>query len=66
VTTHSADLLDAARDEEILVCDYRAGLTRIGELAAAQRAVVRDGLFSVAELMRSEPLRIEGQAPLHL
>jgi len=63
ITTHSADLLDAARDEEILVCSYRNGITRIGPLASAQRAVVKEGLFSVAELMRSEPLRIEGEPP---
>ncbi|WP_438026539.1 AAA family ATPase [Sorangium sp. So ce233] len=63
VTTHSADLLDAARDEAILVCSYRAGVTRIGQLSSTQREVVRQGLFSVAELMRSEPLRIEGEAP---
>lgn len=60
ITTHSAELLDAAGDEEILVCDYRTGVTRIGRLAAPQRKVVREGLFSVAQLMRSEPLRIEG------
>jgi len=60
VTTHSADLLDRARDEEILVCAYREGVTRIGPLAQAQREIVREGLFSLAELMRSEPLRIEG------
>jgi len=59
LTTHSADLLDAARDEEILVCEYRNGITSIGPLASQQRSVVREGLFSVAELMRSEPLRIE-------
>ena len=63
VTTHSADLLDAARDEEILVCSYRDGITRIGPLASAQREIVHEGLFSVAELMRSELLRIEGEAP---
>ncbi len=61
VTTHSADLLDAAKDEEILVCAYRDGVTKIGPLASEQRAVVKDGLFSVSELMRSEPLRIEGE-----
>jgi type I restriction enzyme M protein len=61
VTTHSAELLDAAKDEEILVCDYRTGISRIGRLATAQREIVRKGLFSVAELMRSEPLRIEGE-----
>lgn len=61
ITTHSADLLDAARDEEILVCEYANGSTQIGPLAEAQRKVVREGLFSVAELMRSEPLRIQRQ-----
>jgi type I restriction enzyme M protein len=64
VTTHSADLLDAASDEEILVCSYNEGVTNIGPLASAQRRLVHDGLFSVAELMRSEPLRIEGEAPV--
>jgi type I restriction enzyme M protein len=59
ITTHSADLLDAAKDEEILVCEYAHGATSIGPLATAQREVVREGLFSLAELMRSEPLRIE-------
>jgi predicted ATPase len=62
VTTHSADLLDAARDEEILVCEYENGATRIGPMSKIQRKVVRDGLFSVAELMRSEPLRIDDSA----
>jgi type I restriction enzyme M protein len=59
LTTHSADLLDAARDEEILVCEHSSGSTQIGPLSSVQRQIVREGLFSVAELMRSEPLRIE-------
>jgi type I restriction enzyme M protein len=63
ITTHSADLLDAAREEEILVCSYHDGVTQIGPLSSAQREIVRQGLFSVAELMRSEPLRIEGEEP---
>lgn len=63
VTTHSADLLDAAMGELILVCDYAGGITRIGPMATQQRTVVRQGLYSLAELMRVEPLRIEG-APL--
>lgn len=63
VTTHSADLLDQARDEEILVCSYAKGATKIGPLATRQREIVRQGLFSLAELMRSEPLRIEGEEP---
>ncbi|MFP2930801.1 AAA family ATPase [Pyxidicoccus sp. 3LG] len=63
VTTHSPELLDAAQDEEILVCSYRNGATRIGSLATEQRKVVRDGLYSLSELARSEPLRIEGEEP---
>ncbi len=60
VTTHSADLLDAAHGEQILVCEYRSGITNIGPMSDEQRTVVREGLFSLAELMRTEPLRIEG------
>lgn len=63
VITHSADLLDAARDEEILVCSYREGRTYMGPLSSAQRDIVKQGLFSIAELMRSDPLRIEGEEP---
>lgn len=63
LTTHSPELLDAASTEEILVCDYRKGVTNVGPLDHGQRKLVRDGLFSVSELMRSEPLRIEGMRP---
>ena len=63
VTTHSPEFLDAARDEEILVCRYQNGLTRVGPLAASQREVLSEGLFSLSELIRSEPLRIEGEPP---
>jgi type I restriction enzyme M protein len=48
---------------QLLVCDYRDGITNVGPMSSAQRTVVREGLFSLAELMRMEPLRIEG-APL--
>lgn len=63
LTTHSPELLDAASTEEILVCDYRKGVTSVGPLDDRQRKLVRDGLFSVSELMRSEPLRIQGMRP---
>lgn len=59
ITTHSPDLLDAASHEEIMVCEYSDGITRMGPLDPAQRQVVKDGLFSLAELMRSEPLRMK-------
>jgi type I restriction enzyme M protein len=63
VTTHSPELLDRARNDEILVCEYVGGVTKIGRLAEEQRAAVREGLFSAAELMRSEDLRREGAPP---
>jgi type I restriction enzyme M protein len=63
ITTHSPEILDAARDEEILVCDYRKGVTNVGPLDERQRRLVRDGLFSISELMRAEPLRIDGVSP---
>lgn len=63
VTTHSPEFLDAAREEEILVCQYKGGASRIGPLDSAQRDIVRDGAISLSELMRSEPLRIEGEPP---
>lgn len=63
VTTHSADLLDRAEDEEILVCEYANGKTQIGPLAKSQRTLVRKGLFSLAEIMRAEPLRMEPAVP---
>jgi type I restriction enzyme M protein len=63
ITTHSPELLDVAQDEEILVCDNQQGATRIGPLANEQRQLVREGLFSAAELMRTTSLRIEGDAP---
>jgi predicted ATPase len=40
VTTHSPDLLGAAKlgaGEEILVCAYRDGTTRVGPMAESQR-----------------------------
>ncbi|MBK9758323.1 MAG: AAA family ATPase [Nannocystis sp.] len=63
ITTHSPELLDAARDEEILVCDYHKSATEVGPLDKGQRKLVRDGLFSISEIMRAEPLRIDGQRP---
>jgi type I restriction enzyme M protein len=60
ITSHSPELLDAAQDEAIFVCDYASGVTRVGPLATAQRTLVREGFFRLAELIRTEPLRIDG------
>lgn len=63
LTTHSPELLDRAQDDEILVCDYEDGVTRIGPLSSGQRAVLKNGLYTAAELMRTEDLRREGAEP---
>lgn len=63
VTTHSPELLDLASDAHVLVCDYEKGVTKVGPLATEQLDLVRQGLFSVAELMRTEELRREGARP---
>lgn len=63
VTTHSPELLDRARDDEILVCDYEDGVSRIGPLSSGQREILRGGLYTAAELMRTEELRREGAEP---
>lgn len=63
ITTHSPEVLDRAREDEILVCEYEDGVTKIGELDQGQRQLVRDGLFTIAEIMRSDELRREGARP---
>ncbi|MCK6505605.1 AAA family ATPase [Myxococcota bacterium] len=63
LTTHSPELLDRAQNDEILVCDYLDGVTSIGPVDTGQREVLKEGLFTAAELMRTEGLRREGAAP---
>lgn len=60
VTTHSPELLDHAANADILVCEYSQGVTKVGPLADEQRQLVREGLFTVAELMRADTLRRQG------
>lgn len=60
LTTHSPELLDRAHNDEILVCDYEDGVTSIGPLSGGQRQVLQEGLYTAAELMRTEELRREG------
>ncbi len=61
ITTHSPEILDSAVDDNILVSKLVNGLTKIGPVEENQKNLVRDNLFSLAELMRTEPLRIEGE-----
>jgi type I restriction enzyme M protein len=61
ITTHSPEILDSAVDDNILVSKLVDGLTKIGPVEENQKNLIRENLFSLAELMRTEPLRIEGE-----
>jgi len=58
VTSHSPDLLDdkSIRDQWILGVENVNGETRIGPLMKADREVIREGLFTVGELLRQGQL----------
>jgi predicted ATPase len=58
VTSHSPDLLDNSdiSTDSLLAVDNQDGLTRIGPLDAADRAVLRDKLFTPGELLRQNQL----------
>jgi hypothetical protein len=70
-TTQSDDLLD--RDEidldSVLAFSNRGGSTSIGPLDTASRQIIRDGLYTVGALMRSnqlspQPARPDGPGPV--
>lgn len=58
VTSHSPDLMDNPDipTESLLAVDNRDGLTRIGSLDEAGRAMLRDKLFTPGELLRQNQL----------
>lgn len=58
VTSHSPELLDNADidSDALLAVDNEAGLTRIGPIDDAGRAVLRKGLFTPGELLRLNQL----------
>ncbi|MFY0575019.1 AAA family ATPase [Cystobacter fuscus] len=55
VTTHSPELLDAAQDEEILVCNYREGTTRGSPLDGTTRSRPRGALQLVGARAQRTP-----------
>jgi predicted ATPase len=59
LTTHSPDLLDWCPPESIRVVEREAGASTVAPLDRGQYDVVRNGLFSLGEVMRSESLRQE-------
>lgn len=60
VTTHSPELLDRVAPEEVRVVARSAdGETRVSRMAAHQREIVKRGLMSLGEVMRTEGLEPE-------
>lgn len=53
LTTHSPDLLDLLRDEEVRLVELRAGRTHISAMSDRQRELVRERLYSLGDLLRS-------------
>lgn len=60
ITTHSPDLIDKFRAENILVVSAERGITTAGPVSKIQMKVARRNLFSPGELHRMEGLRREG------
>ena len=60
ITTHSPDLIDKFRSENILVVNTERGITTAGPVSKIQMKVARRNLFSPGELHRMEGLRREG------
>lgn len=59
VSTHSPDFLDneAITSRNVIAVGIRDGVTHLGELDDFGRSVLRDGLFTLSELMRQNHLR---------
>ena len=62
VTTHSPDLLDMCKVDQIRVAEKIAGITHIGPVDREQKAIVRDGLFAPGELLRAQGLERDAEA----
>ena len=60
ITTHSTDLLDYFREDEIRAVTIKAGRTRAAGLRKAQVKALKEGLFTAGELHRMEGLSVDG------
>ena len=57
VTTHSPDLIDQFRTEDLRIVHVMDGFTKIGQVSRVQSEAVRKHLFSAGELHSMEGLR---------
>ncbi|MFW5876122.1 MAG: AAA family ATPase [Myxococcota bacterium] len=64
LTTHSPDLLDLMDSDAVRVIEKRQGITTVKPLEDGQRDVVRQGLLTLGEVLRSEGLRQQIELPL--
>jgi predicted ATP-binding protein involved in virulence len=53
VTTHSPELLDAVKVGDVRVVERRDGATMIARMSEDQRELVKNGLMTLGEVMRS-------------
>jgi predicted ATPase len=59
ITTHSPNLLDLLKEDEVRVVERREGVTTVGRMIQQQQGAVRDGLLKLGELMVTEGLQLE-------
>jgi predicted ATPase len=59
ITTHSPELLELLKADEIRVVERHKGVTTVGSMDESQREAVHKRLFTPGELMRLEGLRQE-------
>jgi predicted ATPase len=66
VTTHSPDLLDMCRADQIRVVEKINGTTLVDPIEETQREAIQERLFAPGELLRAQGLQREQQMSLGL
>ncbi|MCB0122199.1 MAG: ATP-binding protein, partial [Caldilineaceae bacterium] len=64
LTTHSPDLLDMCKVEQLRVVEKIDGITLIGPVDETQRSAIQERLFAPGELLRAQGLNRATQIPL--
>jgi predicted ATPase len=64
ITTHSPDLLDMCRVDQLRVVEKIEGITLINSIEETQRIAIKEHLFAPGELMRAQGLRRSEQVTL--
>jgi predicted ATPase len=56
ITTHSPDLLDMCRAEQLHVVEKSGGITEVGPIAEEQKQIIQKRLFAPGQLLRAQGL----------